>query len=127
MANPRNALTWPASGRNAKKKSRELPHPGTEANCAELRGRTKSWHCELTFTAILFKAMRVFVLLAALFILSDECCFLSAGVVPERAGEVAAHGDEAGEQNGGEVFSGRVAGAGHVPWADGLDPVAAAA
>lgn len=52
---------------------------------------------------------------------------LSAGVVPERAREVAADGDEAGEQDVGQVLAGRLAGDGHVPRPDGLHPVAAAA
>lgn len=53
--------------------------------------------------------------------------FLLAGMVPERASEVAANGDQAGEQNDGQMFPGRVAGDGHVPRADGVDTVAAAA
>lgn len=45
-------------------------------------------------------------------------------MVPERPSEVAAYGDQAGEQDGGQVFAGRVSRDGHVPRADGLDPVA---
>lgn len=49
-------------------------------------------------------------------------------MVPERAGEVAANDDEAGEQNRGQVFTGRVHGDGSVPWLDGgLHPELAAA
>lgn len=54
-------------------------------------------------------------------------CFLLAGVVPERASEVAANGDQAGKQDGGEVFARRLAGDGLVPRAHGLDTVVAAA
>lgn len=54
-------------------------------------------------------------------------CFLLAGVVPKRASEVAANGDQAGKQDGGEVFTRRLAGDGLVPRAHGLDSVAAAA
>lgn len=46
-------------------------------------------------------------------------------MVPERASEVAANGDEARKQNGGQVLAGRVPGDGHVPRAHGLHPVAA--
>ncbi|XP_026331878.1 protein apterous-like isoform X2 [Hyposmocoma kahamanoa] len=49
------------------------------------------------------------------------------GVVPERASEVAANGDQAGKQDGGEVFARRLAGDGLVPRAHGLDTVVAAA
>lgn len=54
-------------------------------------------------------------------------CFLFAGVVPERASEVAANGDQAGKQDGGQVFARRLAGDGLVPRAHGLDSVVAAA
>lgn len=53
-------------------------------------------------------------------------CFLLAGVVPERPSEVAANGDQAGKQDGGEVFARRLVGDGLVPRAHGLDSVAAA-
>lgn len=46
-------------------------------------------------------------------------------MVPERASEVAANGDKAGEQDGGQVLPGRFTRDGHVPRADGFDPVAA--
>ncbi|XP_038216996.1 protein apterous-like isoform X3 [Zerene cesonia] len=49
------------------------------------------------------------------------------GMVPERSRQVAAHGDQAGEQDGGQVLAGRVPRDGHVPWADGLHTVATAA
>lgn len=42
-------------------------------------------------------------------------CFLFAGVVSERSCEMAANGDEAGKQDGGEVLSGRDARDGNVP------------
>ncbi|CAH0716265.1 unnamed protein product, partial [Brenthis ino] len=48
-------------------------------------------------------------------------------MVPECTSEMATYGDEAGEQDGGEVFSGRLSGDGHVPWTDRVDSVAAAA
>lgn len=46
-------------------------------------------------------------------------------MVPERASEMAAHGDEAGKQNGGENVTRWVPRDGHVPRADGVHPVAA--
>lgn len=53
--------------------------------------------------------------------------FLFAGMVPECTSEMATYGDEAGEQDGGEVFSRWLSGDGHVPWSDRVDSVAAAA
>lgn len=71
--------------------------------------------------------MRVFVLLATWDHRHQTLCFLFAGLVPECAREVAANGDEAGKQDGGQVLAGRLAGDGHVPRVHGVDPVAAAA
>lgn len=48
-------------------------------------------------------------------------------MVPERAGEVAANGDQTRKQDGGEVFARCLFGDGHVPWAHGVHPVAAPA
>lgn len=85
--------------------------------------------------AILFKAKRLFsfagdtTFQCALVLFSvptPMSCFLLAGVVPERSSEVAANGDQAGKQDGGEVFARRLAGDGLVPWADGLHSVVAA-
>lgn len=42
-------------------------------------------------------------------------CFFCAGLVPERACQVAPDGDQAREQNGRQVFSGCIARDGHVP------------
>lgn len=71
--------------------------------------------------------MRVFVLLATRNNRHQRFCFLFAGLVSERARKVAANGDEAGKQDGGEMFARRVFGDGHVPRLDGIHPVAAAA
>ncbi|XP_072930867.1 protein apterous-like isoform X2 [Epargyreus clarus] len=49
------------------------------------------------------------------------------GVVSKCPSEVAKDGDEARKQDGREMLAGRFSGDGHVPRADGLDPVAAAA
>nr|XP_037868921.1 apterous A isoform X4 [Bombyx mori] len=49
------------------------------------------------------------------------------GMVPERTGEMAAHGHETGEQDVGQVLTGRLARDGHVPRAHGLHPVVAPA
>nr|XP_021185768.2 protein apterous isoform X2 [Helicoverpa armigera] len=57
----------------------------------------------------------------------QEIMAANLGMVPERSSEVATNGDQAGEQDVGQVFARRVPGDGHVPRADGLDPVAAAA
>lgn len=48
-------------------------------------------------------------------------------MVPERTSEMETYGYEGRKQNGGEVLSGWVAGDGHVPRADGLNPVVASA
>lgn len=53
------------------------------------------------------------------------CFFLFSGVVPERASEVAAYGDKTGKQDGGQVFTGRLPGDGHVPRSYGIHPVIA--
>ncbi|XP_014366656.2 protein apterous isoform X1 [Papilio machaon] len=45
----------------------------------------------------------------------QEIMTANLGVVSERSSEMAANGNEAGKQNGGEVLSGRDAGDGHVP------------
>lgn len=71
-------------------------------------------------------ANRLFILLAtfqcgALALFSrptPTVCFLFAGVVSERSREMAANGDEAGKQNGGEVLAGCFARDGDVPRAD---------
>lgn len=59
------------------------------------------------------------------FIYDCNTYFLFLGVVPKRSSEMATYGDKAGEQDGGEVFPGRVPGDGYVPRADGVHPVAA--
>lgn len=80
---------------------------------------------------VIATANQVFVLLAtfqcSLFSrpIPTMCFFLFSGVVPERASEVAAYGDKTGKQDGGQVFTGRLPGDGHVPRSYGIHPVIA--
>ncbi|XP_048005401.1 protein apterous-like isoform X2 [Leguminivora glycinivorella] len=55
----------------------------------------------------------------------QEIMTANLGMVPERAREMAADGDQAGEQDGGQVLARRLARDGHVPRPHGLHPVAA--
>lgn len=48
-------------------------------------------------------------------------------MVPERAGKVATNGDQAGEQDGGQMFARCISGDGYVPRAYGVDTVTAGA
>ncbi|XP_063633097.1 protein apterous-like isoform X2 [Cydia splendana] len=56
----------------------------------------------------------------------QEIMTANLGLVPKRAGEMAADGHQAGEQDGRQVLAGRLARDGHVPRAHGLHPVPAA-